>query len=337
MRDYTFGRKKAATSTFSHPSLVSPHTPTLANPVRGFGLPTNNVIQTQTSESTNQQEAQAAGEKSKLLQALEQPSFGHDISLSRIALRRPQAKLTVGEPGDKYEQEADWMANQVMRMVVPDKPNADSVQPVEDSLQRKCTACEQEEEKIQTKPSIQPAADGGSQAGDNITTLPEINIVAVPPASLRSDIGTMNYYRKRNTDFMSRSEPGETPPDYYLNYGDKYVNKFKTVLRPKLSSTGQKWLDCTLVALQTAIEDKRDANPWAFAEMERDNDKFRDFAYGTHSTTYVDCGVCELPIVDQTQIVSTPDIWDLLSLGGIGQILDSFAMCNAVWFYPKGP
>ena len=222
MSDFTFGRKKAGTSNFSSPSLVSPHTPTLANPVRGFGLPTNNVIQTQTAESAEQQAAQAADERSKLLRALEQPSFGHHISryalrrpqaelmmaepgdkyemeapesteqqqaqpaaekslllqaleqpsfghhISRIALRRPQAKLTVGEPGDKYEQEADWMANQVMRMVVPDKPNTDSVQPVEDSLQRKCTACEQEEEKIQTKPSIQMATDGGFEAGDNI-------------------------------------------------------------------------------------------------------------------------------------------------------------------------
>jgi hypothetical protein len=162
----TFGHKKAATSTFSNPSLVSPHTPTLANAVRGFGLPTNNIIQAQTSESTDQQEAQAADERSKLLQALEQPSFGHDIS--RIPLRRPQAKLTVGEPGDKYEQEADWMANQVMRMVVPDKVNAQSVQSVQDSLQRKCGACEQEEEKLQTKPSIQTATHGGLQAGDNI-------------------------------------------------------------------------------------------------------------------------------------------------------------------------
>ncbi|NEU77633.1 DUF4157 domain-containing protein [Nostoc sp. UIC 10630] len=166
MSDRTFGRKKATTSTFSNPSLVSPHTPILANPVRGFGLLTNNIIQAQTSESTDQQEAQAADERSKLLQALEQPSFGHDIS--RIALRRPQAKLTVGEPGDKYEQEADWMANQVMRMVVPDKVNAQSVQSVQDSLQRKCAACEQEEDKVQTKPSIQTATDGGLQAGSNI-------------------------------------------------------------------------------------------------------------------------------------------------------------------------
>ncbi|MEH1854652.1 MAG: DUF4157 domain-containing protein [Nostoc sp.] len=166
MSERTFGRKKAGTSNFSNPSLVSPTTPTLANPVRDFGLPTNNIIQTATEESTNLQETQSADEQSLLSEVIQQQSFGHDIS--RIALRRPQAKLTVGEPDDKYEQEADWMANQVMRMVVPDKLNTQSLEPVEDSLQRKCTACEQEEDKIQTKPSIQTANDGGLQAGDNI-------------------------------------------------------------------------------------------------------------------------------------------------------------------------
>jgi hypothetical protein len=47
--------------------------------------------------------------------------FGHDIS--RISLRRPQTKLVVGEPGDKYEQEADSVAAQVMRMPEPGYAN----------------------------------------------------------------------------------------------------------------------------------------------------------------------------------------------------------------------
>jgi hypothetical protein len=165
MSERTFGRTKAGTSTFSNPSLVSPHTPTLANPTRGFGLPTNNHIQTATKESTNLQEAETAGEESLLSEVIEQRSFGHDIS--RIALRRPQAKLTVGEPGDKYEQEADWMANQVMRMVVPDQLNAPNVQSRKDFLQRKCTACA-EEDKVQTKPSIESATDGGLEIGNSI-------------------------------------------------------------------------------------------------------------------------------------------------------------------------
>ncbi|MBW4617534.1 MAG: hypothetical protein KME21_30840 [Desmonostoc vinosum HA7617-LM4] len=163
MGDRTFGRNKAATSAFSHPSLVSQTTPTLANPTRGFGLSTN-VIETATEESTSLEEAQTAGEESLFSEAVEKRSFGHDIS--RIALRRPQTKPMVGEPKDKYEQQADSAANQVMRMIVPRKLNALSVQPVHNFLQRKCAACEDEEDKVQTQVS-EPAIQRWSLFGDD--------------------------------------------------------------------------------------------------------------------------------------------------------------------------
>ncbi|MEH1868674.1 MAG: DUF4157 domain-containing protein [Nostoc sp.] len=158
MSDRTFGHKKANTSTFSNPSLVSPTTPTLANPVRGFGLPTNNVIQTATEESTNLQEAQAADEQSLLSEVIYQRSFGHDIS--RMALRRPQAKLTVGAPNDVHEQEADRVADQVMSMpdakpsvqreVMPEEEEEIQTKTLGNSIQRE--AMPEEEEEIQTKP-----------------------------------------------------------------------------------------------------------------------------------------------------------------------------------------
>jgi hypothetical protein len=52
---------------------------------------------------------------------------------------RVQAKLKIGKPGDKYEQEADRVAEQVMRMPEPR------------TIQRACPECE-EEETLQTKP-----------------------------------------------------------------------------------------------------------------------------------------------------------------------------------------
>ncbi|HEY9559462.1 MAG TPA: hypothetical protein VIR29_01600 [Anseongella sp.] len=48
-----------------------------------------------------------------------------------------QPKLTVNAPGDRYEQEADAMANRVMRM--PDSSP--------EEIQRKCAHCEEEEKK----------------------------------------------------------------------------------------------------------------------------------------------------------------------------------------------
>jgi hypothetical protein len=57
-----------------------------------------------------------------------------------------QAKLAIGQPGDVYEQEADGVADQVMRM--PDLSRAQSKRVSEydkfPSIQRTCTECEEE-------------------------------------------------------------------------------------------------------------------------------------------------------------------------------------------------
>ena len=72
-----------------------------------------------------------------------------------------QAKLRIGQPGDKYEQEADRVAEQVMRMPEPQVLNETKVSnPARNNaIQRKCPGCkkgtkiekEEEEEKIQKK------------------------------------------------------------------------------------------------------------------------------------------------------------------------------------------
>ena len=54
-----------------------------------------------------------------------------------------QPKLTVNQPGDRYEQEADRVANQVMRMAAP-------------HVQEKVNSKDQEEETLQTKPLAGP-------------------------------------------------------------------------------------------------------------------------------------------------------------------------------------
>jgi hypothetical protein len=66
-----------------------------------------------------------------------------------------QAKLTINQPGDEYEEEADRVADQVMRMQLPDSasPPGDA-HPQDLPLQRKCAECE-EKEKVQRN------SDGG--------------------------------------------------------------------------------------------------------------------------------------------------------------------------------
>src|SRR5262249_9440560 len=58
---------------------------------------------------------------------------------------RLQTKLAIGAVNDPLEQEADRVADQVMRMPDPDL----SIPTAPPQVSRKCTACEEEEEKLQ--------------------------------------------------------------------------------------------------------------------------------------------------------------------------------------------
>ncbi len=113
MRERIGQPKKATTASFSIPALKQP--------TRGFGL---------ISPSASSQAV-------PLVQPLNKPLM-HDIS--RISLR-PQTKLTVSQPGDVYEQEADRVAQQVMQTI--SEPGS------KQSVQRE--ALPEEEEELQMK------------------------------------------------------------------------------------------------------------------------------------------------------------------------------------------
>ncbi|BDI34258.1 hypothetical protein CCAX7_63090 [Capsulimonas corticalis] len=76
-------------------------------------------------------------------------AFSHDFS--RVSVRAPQAKLTVNQPGDRYEQEADSMADRVTGMLDASPLSAPP------ALQR----CPCEDEKVKRKESVSstPAGD----------------------------------------------------------------------------------------------------------------------------------------------------------------------------------
>ncbi len=63
---------------------------------------------------------------------------------------RLQTKLTIGSPGDKYEQEADSVADRVVQRL-------SNLQAAAPAVQRKCTDCE-EKEKLQRKEEEEPEA-----------------------------------------------------------------------------------------------------------------------------------------------------------------------------------
>ena len=90
-----------------------------------------------------------------------QRTAGNQAVQKLIKSRALQAKLKIGQPNDIYEQEADRVAEQVMRMPEPEVSNETKVSnPARNnSIQRKCPGCkkgtkiekEEEDEKLQKK------------------------------------------------------------------------------------------------------------------------------------------------------------------------------------------
>ncbi|MBD2449267.1 DUF4157 domain-containing protein [Nostoc sp. FACHB-152] len=175
MRERIAQRKKTTSSV---------SIPTLKQPTRGFGLESLNASPPAVTE----------------VQPMNKP-LGHDIS--RIALHHPQAKLTIGQPGDFYEQQADSVARQVMQRIAQ-SGNRQSIQrqqaPEEEELQMKPLEINtlqrqqapeeeeelqmksldssilqrqevpQEEEELQMKPLVQRQGGGAMAATSDLET-----------------------------------------------------------------------------------------------------------------------------------------------------------------------
>ncbi|KAB8333810.1 DUF4157 domain-containing protein [Scytonema tolypothrichoides VB-61278] len=122
-------RKKATTSGFAATSVSSSTTPTVASPTRGFGIQSEPALSEKSQDKSDLQEEQATNEPSEFLTQ----SPLHDIS--RISLR-PQAKIIVNQPGDFYEQEADMVAQNVMRMSVSQQQSTSGQPMTQGVLQR---------------------------------------------------------------------------------------------------------------------------------------------------------------------------------------------------------
>ena len=175
--------------------------------------------------------------------------------------------------------------------------------------------------KAPTKPK--PPAEEAAKAllaGDRLLLANAPAASKARPTPIPPD-GNLDYYRKRHMDFQARY-PDKTPPSYYLGYGDVYVRRFTEVLSPELSKQGQDWLVQARKNLQTAIEDELARNPG----IELDDEAFTAFAYDTHSSSYLDAGLTDLPIADLIRVAVTPNLSDTLNAKGIKVITETAAI-----------
>ncbi len=106
-----------------------------------------------------------------------------------------QAKLTVSQPDDKYEKEADTAAENVMQM------------PGQNFVQRKCAHCEEEEKKIQRKPiskSITPFIQTKGEAGTTVSDSLSNKISSSQGMGSNMDSNTQSFMSSRfGNDFNS--------------------------------------------------------------------------------------------------------------------------------------
>jgi hypothetical protein len=82
-----------------------------------------------------------------------------------------QSKLTINQPNDIYEQEADHMADKVMRMTASSVNQNTFFRPAVGPLQRKCQACEEEDKFVHRKQRNENETQGSNELDNYVSSL----------------------------------------------------------------------------------------------------------------------------------------------------------------------
>ena len=219
-----------------------------------------------------------------------------------------QTKLRINQSGERYEQEADRVAEQVLRggFLRP-------ISMVSEHPQCQCLTCEAEEKDLLPRQLLKGAAELQLQSDNdengNVTSGAQTN----PCMPL---LGTCEFY-----ECMSEQTPGDRDNGYYWNYGRKYCLRFNS---SSLASDPKavRWIDCVTINLQRFI--LRNC-----VKHGNDLDAIKTCAYNSHAKVYTDCGICELDktFLSQIQVMFTPDAADLWNREGLAQIGESLGRC----------
>lgn len=150
-----------------------------------------------------------------------------------------QPKLTINQPDDEYEKEADAMAEHVMRMTDNENLQQPFFKPAISFIQRKCAHCEEEEkQQLQRK-----AADGIIQkqpttsTSDTSATQTQIPHLTLESSSLFQPSTVPDFLSMRRP-FFDRNIGHLWDPDSALHVWQYNFNFFRRFgLPPNLSTT----------------------------------------------------------------------------------------------------
>jgi len=136
------------------------------------------------------------------------------------------------------------------------------------------------------------------------------------PTWIKDELGKTEYYGKRAKDYEERN-PGKKAPDYYREYGDKYVKRFDK-LKPELSKEGQEWMERTKDRLQFKMEAGLRSGEWDESKPE----ELKEKAYDSHSEAYLEAGLADLPQEDIDRIIKVVDRMDMIDSKAIQESLE---------------
>ena len=113
---------------------------------------------------------------------------------------------------------------------------------------------------------------------------------------------------------------------YFLNYGEKYCERFSSNTSKDLSQSGQVWLNKTLSCLQSSILEGCNEK-----KLCSNCQKIRKLAFDTHPHCYVSSGLCSLSLQDQVQVGKTVDAGDFFTTESIAQVASVAANCGTYY------
>jgi hypothetical protein len=155
-----------------------------------------------------------------------------------------QTKLTIGEPNDRYEKEADGVAERVMRMAEPEQEGAGPITPLVGSqVQTACEDCESEE-RIQTKttfPAIPDATKAPPQAAPETVSGPAaLKGAGAPPAAGEKEAGKAGKEGKDGKG--QEAAPKIELPDVEPYVPEKEEPPIQTKRESPAKSSAEAWL-----------------------------------------------------------------------------------------------
>ena len=131
-----------------------------------------------------------------------------------------QPKLTINEPDDIYEREADAVADKIMRMTDNNATQNNFFKPSVPVLQRTCTDCEEEEKKLKRK--INSHADVQMKTEASFIQRQEANETPTTPANEEGETPSTS-----SRDFLltppSLLQPPGTPN--FLSMRQPFLNR----------------------------------------------------------------------------------------------------------------